>query len=262
VPDRATPYHRPHSTQLAGYAVIFGGDDRYVGNLFVGGDPSTAYGPAAEGYGPTFGGTAGYDGDPASFEEYLARIDDQPPGDHHRFLAVKQPVYARANAYAAGARPFDGELEPRVLGAATATVVDEGDMVYLITELPDAFDRARIGVVTGRDLERVRCADADFEEADGGPAVMEIDLLGQARQPGGQALSARSPASAPERAERASSESDRACRSRRGPWGGRRTFAHRLETFRLPLLTGVPPLAGAASIRTLSGCIDAHATAP
>jgi len=169
------------------YAVIFGGDDRYVGNLFVGGDPSTAYGPAAEGYGPTFGGTAGYDGHPASFEEYLARIDDQPPGDHHRFLAVKQPVYARANAYAAGARPFDGELEPRVLGAATATVVDEGDMVYLITELPDAFDRARIGVVTGRDLERVRCADADFEEADGAPAIMEIDLIGEVRQPGGQA---------------------------------------------------------------------------
>jgi hypothetical protein len=187
VPDRATPYHRPHSTQLAGYAVIFGGDDRYVGNLFVGGDPSTAYGPAAEGYGPTFGGTAGYDGHPASFEEYLARIDDQPPGDHHRFLGVKQPVYARANAYAAGARPFDGEHEPRVMGAATATVVEEGDRVYLITDLPDAFDRARIGVVTGRDLERVRCADADFEEADGGPATMEVDLIGEARQPGGLA---------------------------------------------------------------------------
>jgi len=186
-PGDTTPYHRPHSTQLAGYAVIFGGDDRYVGNLFVGGDPSTAYGPAAEGYGPTFGGTAGYDGHPASFEEYLARIDDQPPGDHHRFLGVKQPVYARANAYAAGARPFDGEREPRVLGAATATVVDEGDSVYLITDLPDAFDRARIGVVTGRDLERVRCADADFEEADGGPATMEIDLIGEARRPGGQA---------------------------------------------------------------------------
>lgn len=81
--------------------MIFGGDDRYVGNLFVGGDPTTAYGPAAQGNGPTFG-TAGYDGYPASFEEYLARLDDQPPSDHHRFLAVKQPVYARTNAYAAG----------------------------------------------------------------------------------------------------------------------------------------------------------------
>ena len=36
--DRATPYHVPHSTQVAGYAVIYGGDDRYFGNMFLGGD--------------------------------------------------------------------------------------------------------------------------------------------------------------------------------------------------------------------------------
>jgi hypothetical protein len=182
--DRATPYHRPHSTQVAGYAVIYGGDDRYVGNLFLGGDPSAAYGAGAEGEGPPLGGTAGYDGHPASFEEYLARLGDQPPSDQQKYLDVKQPVYARANAYGAGARPFEGESEPRVLGAVTAVVVDEGDAVWLVTDLPEAFDEARIGVVTGRDLERVRCAEAEFEEADGGPAIMDIDLTGEPRQPG------------------------------------------------------------------------------
>lgn len=181
--DRATPYHRPHSTQVAGYAVIYGGDDRYVGNLFVGGDPGVAYGADAEGRGAPVGGTAGYHGHPASFEEYLARLADQPPSDQQKYVDVKQPVYARANAYAAGARPFEGEREPRVLGAATATVVDEGDAVWLVTDLPEAFDEARIGVVTGRDLPRVRCADADFEEADGTPAVLDTDLTGARRQP-------------------------------------------------------------------------------
>jgi hypothetical protein len=34
----------------------------------------------------------------------------------------------------------------------------------------------------GRDLERVRLADADFEERDGSPAVMDVDLLGQRRR--------------------------------------------------------------------------------
>ena len=182
--DRATPYHRPHSTQVAGYAVIYGGDDRYVGNLFVGGDPGAAYGTGAEGEGPVLAGTAGYDGHPASFAEYLARLADQPPSDQQKYAEVRQPVYARANAYAAGARPFEGEREPRVLGAATATVVVEGDAVWLVTGLPEAFDEARVGVVTGRDLERVRCADADFEEADGSPAVMDVDLVGERRQPG------------------------------------------------------------------------------
>lgn len=182
--DRATPYHRPHSTQVAGYAVIYGGDDRYVGNLFVGGDPGAAYGAGAEGEGPPLAGTAGYDGHPASFEEYLARLDDQPPSDQQKYLDVRQPVYANANAYAAGARPFEGERGPRVLGDATATVVVEGDAVWLVTDLPEAFDEARVGVVTGRDLERVRCADAEFEEADGSPAVMDVDLVGSSRQSG------------------------------------------------------------------------------
>jgi hypothetical protein len=184
VMDRATPYHRPHSTQVAGYAVVVGGDDRYVGNVFVGGDLAAAYGREVEGVSPASFGTAAYDGHPASFEQYLARIDEQPPGDHQRFLGIKQAVYARENVYAGGARPFEGERDPVVLGAVTASVVDEGDAVYLETELPPEFGQALVGVVAGRDLERVRFADADFEERDGSPAVLDVDLLGERKQPG------------------------------------------------------------------------------
>ena len=42
-----TPYHVPHSTQVAGYAAIYGGDDRHIGNIFLGGDAAQAYGPTA-----------------------------------------------------------------------------------------------------------------------------------------------------------------------------------------------------------------------
>jgi hypothetical protein len=99
---------------------------------------------------------------------------------------MKQPVYARGNVYAAGARPFPGETGPLDLDAGTASVVDEGDAVYLETELPEAFDQARTGVVTGRDLERVRFADADFEERDGSPAVVDVDLSGAPKPHDGQ----------------------------------------------------------------------------
>jgi alpha-L-arabinofuranosidase len=34
--DRSTPYHFPHTTQVAGTAVVYGGDDRFYNNLFVG----------------------------------------------------------------------------------------------------------------------------------------------------------------------------------------------------------------------------------
>jgi hypothetical protein len=37
--------------------------------------------------------------------------------------------------------------------------------------------------MTGRDLERVRFADANFEETDGSPGVMDVDVTGEHKQP-------------------------------------------------------------------------------
>src|SRR5215475_6455701 len=184
VMDRATPYHSPHSTQVAGYAFIIGGDDRWVGNLFVGGDAATAYGPDQEGVGSAVAGTVAYDGYPATFEEYMARIAAQPPGDHQRFLHVKQPVYAHSNIYAAGAAQFAGESDALVLPAASASIVVEGGAVFLETKLPVEFDSVSLEPITGRDLERVRFADANFEEPDGTPAVIDVDVTGKRRLPG------------------------------------------------------------------------------
>jgi hypothetical protein len=183
VMNRATPYHRPHSTQLAGYAVIYGGDDRYIGNIFLGGDLAQAY--ARLGKGQVGYGTAGYDGHPSSFEEYLARVAAQPPGDLERFIAVEQPAYLRDNVYAPGARAFAGERSALCLTEEVSfEVVEEGDEVYLEAKLPEAFSRARLGLVTGADLPRVRFVDADFEERDGSPVVVDTDLVGERKEAG------------------------------------------------------------------------------
>lgn len=180
VMERATPYHRPHSTEVAGYAVIYGADDRFIGNVFLGGDAARAYQHGADG-GPVAGyGTAGYDGHPATFDEYLARVAAEPAGDLGRFLGVKQPAYLRDNVYASGASAFSGETSALTLtGDVSFEVADEGDEVYLETRLPEDFGRARLGVVAGADLPRVRLADADFEERDGSPVVIDTDLLGE-----------------------------------------------------------------------------------
>jgi hypothetical protein len=187
--ERPTPYHVPHSTQVAGYAAIVGGDDRYIGNIFLSDDPALAYaadstrpGRREAGY-----GTAGYDGHPASMEEYLALVSDPTKGDHERFTNVKQPVYIRDNVYASGAQAFEAEKGATVLsdGDATATVVDEGAEVFLESSLPAAFDDARVTTVSGVDLERVRFVDADFEEPDGTPSVLAADLVGAEKTPSG-----------------------------------------------------------------------------
>jgi hypothetical protein len=186
VVERPTPYHVPHSTQVAGYAAILGGDDRYIGNIFLGGDPTLAYGPTSHRrLRPVNHGTAGYDGHPASLEAYLTLVADPTRGDHERFRDVKQPVYIRDNVYAAGAKPFEAEQSAVILADtdATVAVADEGAEVYLECTLPVAFDHLRVHIVSGADLERVRFVDADFEEPDGTPAVLGADLVGVDKAP-------------------------------------------------------------------------------
>ena len=64
VVDRPTPFHVPHSTQVAGYAAIYGGDDRHVGNIYLGGNGAAAYGETAKTGQAAGYGTAGYNGHP------------------------------------------------------------------------------------------------------------------------------------------------------------------------------------------------------
>jgi hypothetical protein len=185
VMDRATPYHVPHSTQVAGYAVIYGGDDRYIGNLFLGGELDRAYAPGQDYEGAVGYGLEAYQRHPTTLAEYLRQVDEQPAGDHQRFPNVKQPVYLRGNVHAGGARPSDGEPDALVLdGEAAVTVEEDGDEVYLRALLPDGFDAAHVGVITGADLEHVRFVDADFEERDGAPLVIDTDLIGVRKEHG------------------------------------------------------------------------------
>jgi hypothetical protein len=183
--ERPTPYHVPHSTQVAGYAAIHGGDDRHIGNVFLGGDPASAYGPAFDRAHSTAHGTVGYNGHPASLEAYRVLLADPTRGDHERFMDVKQPVYVRDNVYLGGATPFEAEVGATVLeGDVTVRIVDEGGAVHLETQLPDGFDDAVTAVVGAADLPPVRFVDADFENPDGTSVVADTDLTGRLKTAG------------------------------------------------------------------------------
>jgi hypothetical protein len=182
--DRATPYHRPHSTQVSGYAVIYGGDDRYIGNLFLGGDAGRAFRPGSEGHALAAYGTRGYDGYPATFADYLAEVN-RTSGDHTRFYGVKQPAYIHHNAYANGATPYDGETDAVVVQEPVSfSVVAEDAEVYLEMEAREPLRAPLFGPVTSGDLPRVRFADADFEDVDGSPMTLDTDLLGNLKEHG------------------------------------------------------------------------------
>ena len=195
--DRATPYHLPHSTQVAGFSVIAGGDDRWVGNLFLGGNREDAYLPGGPHHETSGYGTSAYDEFPGSDEEYRARLGPKTM-DHRRFHGVKQPAYVHSNGYAGGATPRAGEVDAVVVDAqvaASVSVQDTGDEVYVELDLPPAFLTARVGVVGGRDLPHVRLVDAEFEEPDGTPVVDQRRPVGHPKDERGSSRWDRSPSS-------------------------------------------------------------------
>ncbi len=180
--DRSTPYHLPHSTQIAGFSTIPAGDDRWIGNIFFD-SGSPAYGTSSP-LRASSPGTIGYRGFPANMEEFLGGVE-AGVGDHERFHGRPMPAYMRDNIYLAGAQAY--EKDQRTLEDASplqSRVVDSDSSVDLVIQLPSTFDDFTREVVDGADLPPARFPDAEYEDPLGRPIVFTVDLLGQEKELG------------------------------------------------------------------------------
>ena len=173
VRDRATPYHLPHSTKVKGYAVVYGGDDRWYNNLFIG-RPDADY-----------VGTSKYDGHPTSLQAFIDEVQSYGPVDVERFQQIKEPVYIGNNLYLAGATAFEKETGP-VLMTDFATKLeihrDDEGTVQLTVTFPENFRQHQVERQTSASLPRTRLTDGEYENPDGRPVVIDTDLLDQAFQ--------------------------------------------------------------------------------
>jgi hypothetical protein len=163
--NRATPYHAPHSTDVAGYAFVYGADDRFFGNIFIGGKT------------PGMVGTAMYNGCPASLDEYIKLVDAlDMQGDLGVFEKVEQPACIADNAYFNGAVSFDRETSKTGRGDFDAKfkIDTAGAEVYLELDLPPEFI-SNCAVHGACSLGRVRIVNADFENPDGSPITLNTD---------------------------------------------------------------------------------------
>lgn len=181
---RSTPYHVAHSTQVAGYGTFCCGDDRWMNNVFVGGDRDAAY--SAHGIGDflpdTTLGTSVYDGCNTSIGELIKELDESSEGDHERYFGRRLPAYIRTNTYVGGPTPFKREEDPTVIDRESAKIsvtLDEdqrGAILHL--EEAAALDVPEVDRVTGVDLPPAYFPDAHYENADGTPATFDTDVLG------------------------------------------------------------------------------------
>jgi hypothetical protein len=169
--DRSTPYHFAHTTEVAGTAVVYGGDDRFYNNLFAGGE------------GIQKCGTAGYDANTASYEEYVDQVLAQGLGDLEKFKKVEQPVYISANAYFNGAEGFnrekDGYTDKRF--DPNVKIVEDGKDVYLEINIKQELFDIPAKIASTETLGTVRIVDAIFDDPNGNPIVLNLDYKGAFR---------------------------------------------------------------------------------
>jgi hypothetical protein len=199
--DRSTPYHFPHSTEVAGVALVYSGDDRVQQNIFVGGPEPLE--------GVTLRGTKSYSGAPASEAEYIERVRGGGIGDTNLYEDVPQPVYVSGNAYLDGAPACEGEIGALVSdgagtgrgsgtpgtgtgsadsGAASANVSvskDSDGHVWLDITIPegilDASSTLPTHPITTASLGAPRIVGQAYENPDGTPLAVNCDLLGTTR---------------------------------------------------------------------------------
>lgn len=181
--NRSTPYHFPHTTALMASSFVYGGDDRFYQNIFVGGAPA---------YGEKNGvscGTAAFDGHPAGYEEYISLIEEAFPGDEDLYVKVKQPVYIARNVYAQGAKGYEREENGyQAKDGIQARIVTEqgadGQEIYLELEIDEKVLKQEAVLMGTCDLGCTRAAEALFENPDGTPITFDRDYLYEKREPG------------------------------------------------------------------------------
>ncbi len=156
---RWTPYHRPHSTALAGVTLTNGGDDRFYNNIFIG-DASK---PVVRN--PEDLTMSGY-----GLWVYNARA---------------YPSMAAGNVYLNGALPYIGESNALQLGRGVRPeVVETGNEVHLHLSLDTTIVRAATQTVTSALLGTTQIAETGYSDCNGKPLVIDKDYLGKPRAAG------------------------------------------------------------------------------
>lgn len=174
--DRSTPYHFPHSTEVAGCAIVYSGDDRLYQNIFVGGAPEFTTESKT--------GTVGYNGHLSSWDEYQNIIISKGVADDHgKFEETLQAVYIERNVYLNGALAYEkeeqnyiSEINPKV------KILENKDGTYLELVLDKDVFQVPTQIMKTELLGMPRITEVPFDDLEGKPIVFAEDYFGIKRK--------------------------------------------------------------------------------
>lgn len=170
--DRATPYHFPHTTAVAGCAVVYSGDDRLYNNIYTGAYDHPEEQPV---------GNAAYDKFTTP-EEYPERLRAEGNTDEAKFYAVPQPVWVDGNAYAGCALPFRSEQTCFRAEAIPVAIAEKNGCCVMEITLPEDCSQWQCTPVSTDRLGAPRITEEAYEQPDGAPVDFGPDLLGNVRE--------------------------------------------------------------------------------
>jgi alpha-N-arabinofuranosidase len=140
--NRETPFHKAHSTEVAGLQKIEGGDDRYFNNIFVGNNGLAPYDKAVR---------------PMQMAGNVFLKGAQPAKSEQAPLVLP-------------------ELDPEI------KLVEEKDGVYLHITLDKALaEKLPRQLITTELLGRAKVPDLPYEQPDGSPLKIDTDYFGKKR---------------------------------------------------------------------------------
>ncbi|KFI90972.1 xylosidase [Bifidobacterium saguini DSM 23967] len=183
--DRSTPYHFPHSTDVAGEAFVYGGDDRYINNLFMGlsgvqRSERTVDAVGSETVVDT--GSACFEKSPHSLAEYEQSVANAGLGDEEMIRYLPQSVELSSNTYLGGAQAASWEPGSQVSAESGSLGLRETDEeLWLTLHLPNDAMQVTGAVVSTADLGQPRIVEEYFEYPDGSPIVVNRDIVGDSR---------------------------------------------------------------------------------
>lgn len=181
VRNRATPYHFPHSTDIAGTTFVYSGDDRFYQNIFVGnGEIEKEHGK--EDKTSLCHGTAIYMDCTNSLKEYAEIAKEKGLGDVEMFEEIQQPAYINHNLYyQASALEWEASkcscnMNPKI------HIYERDGSTWLEITVGEEIQELPTELITTETLGNVRIVEAWFEQPDGSDIILNTDYFDTIRQ--------------------------------------------------------------------------------
>lgn len=146
--DRLTPYHLPHSAELAGLKQTICGDNRFFNNIFVGG----------------------------------VKEGERNKSGLGMYENVGLPMFVNGNVYLNDARKYSKEQNQLEIKTNPNIQIEEkADGIYLKMNLDEKIIAMKNQLVDTKLLGKALIPNAAYENPDGSPITIDTDFLGKKR---------------------------------------------------------------------------------